>query len=292
MERRKGWNVVAACAAFLVACGGSSDPQTVCTHAAVPATGPGDVSQYFPVEVGRTWTYQTCCDGPGTHVVTVGAPTTLQGEQVSQLEYTWTINPYSGGVESGSGVDRYAVRPAGVYLVSSTDASSPVEKALPLLVLPFPVQLPEETLQVTCTHVRVSEGGTVVDADLSVSFMSVSTGLDMTVSGSLEFTDVAYVFRNVELTMRVGGATVPATIGILDWYAPGVGLIKEEVTMITAGYMGTDAIELSSYAPPPTAGAPAGPAALAAADDRSGPPEDAPGALALRVARRLGLIRR
>lgn len=294
MAKSTRWTVAvaAACSVLLIACGGgSSEEKAVCTHASVPTTGPGDVDHYFPVDVGRTWTYATCCSGPGTQTVTVSTPTTVQGEPVSVFTNTWTIDTYTNGTVSGSGSDAYAVRPAGVYLVSSTDATAPLDQALPFLVLPFPVQVPDQTQQVTCQHLRLAEEGVTFDTDIVVSFRSVVIQPSMTVQAGT-FTDVAYVLRVIELTMRAGGTTTTGEIGVSEWYAPGVGLIKEEATLILEGGMWTDGIELTSYAPLSTVGAPTGIRSLAVATDRAVPFSRSPEELALRVARRIARIYR
>jgi hypothetical protein len=277
--------VAVACSAILAACGGgSSEEQAGCTHASIPSSGPGDVDHYFPVEVGRTWTYDSLDPslGPGTKDVTVGSPTIVQGQPASVFTTTWTA-----GTQSGEASDVYAVRPAGVYLVSSTDEISPLDQALPELVLPFPVLVTSAMQQVTCKHLQFVEEGTTIDSDIVVyvSINSLYPSLDMNAG---TFFSVAEVLTSVDLVMRSSGTTVTGHIMHVRYYAPQVGMILSSTSAEISGY--TSPIEdlwLRSYTTPSPDAVPVGPRTLAAVTDRSIPSPKSPEEVALWVARRL-----
>lgn len=291
MADRSRWTVAvaAACSVFLAACGGGrSEEKAGCTHAAVPTSGPGDVDHYFPVDVGRTWTY-AFNDGysQGTQTMTVGNPSTVQGEPVSVFTYTFTT-----ATESGSGSDAYAVRPAGVYRVSSTDAASPAGQILPILVLPFPVQVTNPIQQVACQHLQFVEEGVTFDTDI-VASVGISVIQPAITVPAGTFTNVAHVQATINLTMRAQGSTIQAVIYVTDCYAPGVGLISE-FTMITIdGYeVGAETLYLTSYAPLTRVAAPTGTRSLAVVPNRPDPSADTSEELALRLARRLARMYR
>ncbi len=293
--------VAAACSVLLGACssdgGGSTEPQGVCTHAAVPASGPGDPQHYFPVDVGRTWTYEaTESTGPftppvflGTLTVTVGDPTTFRGEPVSV--FTDVLTSPRG--QKTSGTDTYAVRPAGVYLVAAADVDPPVDQALPELVIPFDVEL-TQTAAVTCQHLRFAIEGETFDVDLVEWVWPIATVAEMTVSAGT-FTDVGVVTAQLEMTLRGQGQTIGGHIEASDWYAPGVGLIHEVVHVTARCYgctVSLDILDLTSYAPVSTVTAAVGPGALDLATALSVPPADPLEALAQRAARRIARLYR
>jgi hypothetical protein len=222
---------LAAALSLLAACGGGSkEPAASCTHEATSTTGPGDVDHHFPVEVGRTWTYVTSDeDGLGTRTVTVVAPGELAGEPVSVFEVTWVTTTFTSQRQSGTLVDRYAVRPGGVSLLarSSSEGDDPVlDQLLPRRVVPFPVQASTPVKQATCTNLRLPADGATVYADV-VEYLSIQTvHPTYTIEPLGAFSNVAEVWTRLELTLRSGGQTVPGWIQNTSYYAPGVGLIS------------------------------------------------------------------
>ncbi len=239
--------VVAACAVYVTGCSGGSSPAAEvapsCNHAPIPATGPGDLDHYFPVDVGRTWTYDVRDNAGviGTQTVTVASPTTVDGEPVSVFANAWTI-----GTENGSGTDAYAVRPAGVYLVASTGATAPLDQTLPALVIRFPVQdATEQTEQVACQNLRyVDETGTHVTDLVERVWTSGVLPTDTFVKAGA-FAGAVLVSRHIQLT----DGDVEIWVG--DYYAPGVGLILEQAGFYAGGVaVGATGLELTSYTAP------------------------------------------
>lgn len=291
MANRSRWTVAvaAACSILLAACGGGrTEEKAGCTHAAVPTIGPGDVDHFFPVDVGRTWTYASN-DGysQGTQTVAVGNPSTVQGEPVSVFTYTFT-----SGAESGSGTDEYAVRPAGVYRVSTTDAAPPAGQILPILVLPFPVQVTNPIQQVACQHLQFVEEGVTFDTNIVESVGIPAIQLAITVPAGT-FTNVAQIQATIDLTMRAQGSTIKAVINVTDCYAPGVGLISEFIMTTIDGYeVGAETLYLTSYAPLTSVAAPTGTRSLAVVPNRSDPAANTSEELALRLAHRPARISR
>lgn len=280
MAKTTCWTAAAAaCSILIAACGGGGgDPPSGCSHVAAPATGPGDLSHYFPVDVGRSWTYEgrdITYGSPGTllgtAIVTVGAPGTVNGEPVSIFT-------------SGTTSAEYAVRPVGVYEVSSV-SDPPLDQALPLLVLPFPVQVSAPVQVVACQHLPMVEQGQTLDVDLAVSVDVAAIQPTMTVAAGT-FTNVAQVDRVADMTVRAGGQSASGTLIVNTFYAPGVGRILERSLMTIRGStVENTRVELMSYAPLARLSAAA--PSLAVASERSTPAAGSPEERLLRVARRL-----
>jgi hypothetical protein len=275
--RRSGVVALVAVAAALVSCSGGGgdgkgDPAPGCTHASVPATGPGDPLNYFPSEVGWTWTYRIQSTGGLT-------ATSVTGTQPygSELASVFT---------SGSSIELIVERPAGAYVLADLTATPPEDQLYPALVLPYPVAGTPATEQVRCTSLAVgdldSDGKT--DFEDVVATLQVFSALETIQVEAGSFTNLAHAQQIAYVTVRTSAhGSIAVTVTQDDWYAPGVGRVFSAIHASGGGITDSDQMALSSWTTPPA------PAKLGLArESLAGPGERVPGLAerALRVARK------
>lgn len=221
--------LVAAFAAGLAACsgGGGNDsiPAGTCQRAAIPSTGPGDTLNYFPSEVGRTWTYLN--ESSGASVLVTVSGTQVVGSETASLFTSTTAG-------SATAPELVVKRPAGVYVLSDPSAEPPFDQLYPSLVLPFPVTPMPETEQATCRALDVGdldEDGKVDHADITLTLRVYSVTETATITAG-SFVDVAHVqsiARIKATTTSHGSIDMVATED--DWFAKGVGRVVSKVTI-------------------------------------------------------------
>jgi hypothetical protein len=237
--------------------GGGSDgpPAPGCTHAASPATGPGDTLNHFPSEVGWSWTYRN----------TSGQLQTLSvnGTQVMGTE---TAAVFSTG-------ELVVERPSGAYVLADPTVEPPLDQLYPTLIMPFPVAVTAATEQGRCTSIGLGDvdgDGKADAADLSSTLQVLSTADTATVEAGA-FTGVAHLQQVVTITVRTtasGSAT--ATVTQDDRFAPGVGLVSRSIGS-SPPIFAPESLALVSYTPPAPAAKLAAAEALSAAPLVSAP---------------------
>jgi len=221
------WAVIAL--ALSTACGGDDSSGGTCTRAPVPATGPGDALGYFPVEVGRTWTYSNQSGTtllPETTTISVSGTEVVDGETV----YLFTSSNPDDGTEL------VAKRAAGVYALADPSVEPPLDQMYPSLLLPFPVAPATRQQLVRCSDIDLGdldEDGEVDRGDIQAGLTVYSVTEPATViAGS--FT-TAHVYTDVTMTVRASSVGTVMLDGIEDdWYAPGVGLVLS-LFQVTSG---------------------------------------------------------
>lgn len=230
--------------AFAVACsgggGGDSPPAPGCTRAPEPTSGPGDTANYFPSEVGWTWTYRVQSSG---QLETMSVTAT-------QLVGTETAAVFTTGTD----VELVVERPWGAYLLAGGPVTPPLDQLYPSLLLPFPVAVTPAAELGRCTALNPGDvdGDRRDDAaDEVVTFAVVSvTDTAQVEYGS--FTEVAHVQQVAYVTFRTtSSGTLTATLTQDDRFAPGVGRISSSLTLQVGGYLESDAMSLVSFTAPP-----------------------------------------
>jgi hypothetical protein len=198
--------------AFLAACGGGGGggggtSATTSGNVAAPASGPGDVSAYYPLTVGSNWLYdetQTDSKGATTYgqasVSNTGTQTVL-GATVSAFSLSSTVpgftphNQYYGA--SGGGVTFYG----------TTDPSDPLTNHMvPYAQLLFPVAAGP------VSHVVAS--GWTIGTDSANSPITTTIDQQIAVAGFETVTVNAGVFANAAkvVTTTTGTANDARTV--------------------------------------------------------------------------------
>jgi hypothetical protein len=194
--------------------GGDPPPAPGCTHAASPATGPGDTLNYFPSEVGWSWTYRNASGLLQTLAVT---GTQVVGTEVAAV--------FSSG-------ELVVERPSGVYVLADPTVAPPLDQLYPTLVIPFPVAATAAVEQGRCTSLDIGDvdgDGKADVADL-VSTLQVLSATETAQVEAGAFTSVAHLLQFVTITVRTtASGSASATVMQEDRFAPGVGLISRAI---------------------------------------------------------------
>ena len=280
-----------ALVATATACGSGSPkpPAGGCVRAAIPTTGPGDVSNHFPARVGSTWSYSVDA-GAGT------VTRTVTGTQPAGAE---TASVFSSSSPGSTTVELVVKRPSGVYVLADASVDPLLAGTYPSLVLPFPVAVTAATQQATCTNLDVGDAdgdGKADRADLTSTLRVFSVNETVVVAAG-NFIDVAHVQTDITMTVRATAAGTLTVQGVQDdWYAKGVGQLVSSMMLTIPGY-GSDSqtMSLVTYtitpamapigAPEPLV-SPGGPASLAPSGGRAR--RASLEELVLEAARRLG----
>lgn len=236
-------------AAVLAGCGGGGGGSEAASDTPIDNTGPGDVSNHFPMAVGDRWVYhKTGSDGTDTFKADYVAETrTVQGlsAAVSRRQ-----DVASGQVEAG---DEYYVKTGhGVYSLSpDTSPASLVYGLSRVEVLRFPLQPGTQHVSVDQTDL---DFGSDLDGDGRNERLSarVQTTVEATESVTVSagtFANAARVVTVVKetVTLSHNSQTLSGTITFTDWYAPGVGLVKNRQVGVYPYETVTDELELVAY---------------------------------------------
>ncbi len=265
---------VVACVLASSCSSGASDPGPTpgCTRPTGSAAGPGDTQNYFPSEVGWSWTYRVLSTG-------LLSTTSVSGTQTVGSEVASVFT-------TGSTLEYIVERPSGAYVLSSSGAAPPFDQLYPSLILPFPVVVTPATQTVNCTSLDVGDldgDGRSDVADVVATIAVLEVADTITVEAGT-FANLAHAEQYALLTVRsTSHGSVSITMTQDDWYGPGVGRVRSAVTVSGGGTSDTDSMGLVSYTPPvPVIGKPAGPGELSSAPADAAP---APLERALRLAR-------
>ncbi len=228
---------VAALASCSGGSGGDSPSAPSCSRPAVSTTGPGDALDYFPNEVGWSWTYYGAETGSVTWTVT---GTVAVGNETASV---WSTG------------ELVVERPSGAYALSDATVEPPLDQLYPLLLLPFPVATTAAADQGECTSISVGDSdgdgkGDTVDMVATMQVLSV-TETAQVMAGS--FTDVVHVQQVMHVTNHLSAlGTVAETITQDDWFAPGLGLVVRRLEDSAPPYFDDVAsFQLASFTRPP-----------------------------------------
>lgn len=250
MMRDLGRLLATILAATLAACsgGGGSDsiPAGTCQRAAIPSTGPGDTLNYFPSEVGRTWTYRN--ESSGATVLVAVSGTQVVGSETASVFTSTTVG-------SAPAPELVVKRPAGVYVLSDPSAEPPFDQLYPSLVLPFPVAVMPASTQATCRALDVGDldgDGKADHADITVTLAVFSVSETATIAAG-SFVEVAHVqtLASIKATTTAAG-TLDMVATEDDWYAKGVGRVLSlvKITIPTLAVSESVTTSLQSWTVP------------------------------------------
>jgi hypothetical protein len=256
--------VLFASALLLAACGGGAGQQPGGDNGAQEpvAEQPTDTPEppslcdheFFPVEVGATWTYSVTGTGfdSFTYTDSVSAVrddgftlTSAFPELTRTQEWACSTEglaalEYGGGASaslSGSGLDA---------TFETTSASG--------ISLPANLAVGDTWTQAFVLEGDMNiEGGMTASATGDVNYAAEAVSMETinVPAGSFEAIKIQYN-TTFNVVAEVAGLSVPVTIsGVSNaWYAPGVGLVRIEDNMDFMGSAVTSAIELTSYSVP------------------------------------------
>lgn len=251
----------------LVACGGGGGSEPIpggtCNRAGARTTGPGDALNYFPAEVGRSWTYRQESTGL-TGTVSVTGTQVVAGE---------TAAVFTSGTTGSTITENELIvkRPGGVYLLSS-QSSEPfgLDQIYPSLLLPFPVAPMPLTEQANCRALDVGDldgDGKADHADVVVSLQVFAMGETASLATGF-FSDLAHAQTVAQVTVTgTGGQKVTVAVTQDDWFARDVGRILSlmKLTNIAAAFSQSSTTSLLSWSLPGAQAVPSSAQALAVA---------------------------
>jgi hypothetical protein len=190
-------------------------------------TGPGDIGNYFPIVQGASWTYK------GTDIINSSAPTaftnvmTVSGTQ-NVNGVTTTVFSESNPLNTGTpDTSLLQMTNRGVY--EWTDVASGT-LSNPYYILQFPIRLGALFKQLDNVHLAAWG-----DLDGDGINEAATVNSEATVAGFENITVVAGAFSNaakVITTAKFSGSISSngtgylVTITMMEWYAPGIGLVK------------------------------------------------------------------
>lgn len=240
----------AACAAatLIAGCGGGGGGAEA-SSPPIETAGPGDVALHFPMAVGDRWVYRkTSSDGTDALKADFMAETrTVQGltAVVSRRQ-----DVASGQIEAGDGY--YTKTGRGVYaLASDLSPASGWYGQSRVEVLRFP-------LEPGTQHVPVDQTDLDFGADLDGDGRNerLSARVQTTVEATEPVTVSAGTFANAArvvtvvketVTLSRNNQTLSGTTTYTDWYAPGVGLVRNREVGVYPDQTFTDELELVAY---------------------------------------------
>lgn len=218
----------------------------------MPAVGPGDPSNYFPMTMGSTWTYSGTDSINGsipvsyTNISTITGTKTINGTPA----IVWhDSNPWNAGAE-----DSYYLKDSnGLIYLGSND----INDILDSQIIPYwPVKFPltAGSNHVLCDKTNLNFG---VDADYdgvnetfdvysTVTVMSSSETVTVPAGAFMNSVKIELdIFYTVTLSKTKAQAFVTQTDTI--WAAPGVGIVKMSSVVAGGGVSYTTIEELTSY---------------------------------------------
>lgn len=212
---------------LLSACGGGGETETAPTAAS---------SSYFPAAVGNRWVYLASsgdsAEPPRLELVEVSGNADVQGTSAVVLR---SFNAADG---SDIGVEYLSVTDAGVARLPDP-ALQPGDRAIPAMdLLRFPLVVGSSYEQMNKTFdIGADYDGDGVHESLRIVSQVSVVGMESVQTDAAVFADAAHV-RTVVVqtgTYSAGGAPFISTATVDGWYAPGVGLVREDTVTTSSG---------------------------------------------------------
>jgi hypothetical protein len=220
--------------------GGGGGPGTGALGNTLPPTsGPGDTQQYFPDATGDAWYYDSVQTPVGAsevrslESVLVTGPTTVMG--VSARVFEDTVY----GSDSAAGDDYYFKNSGGVAYVGSNATGDTFSAAFaPYIVGLFPLAVG--------TVANITKNGVSLGADVDGDGIADTADLTLK-AGVVGFETLAVDFASfanaVKTATTIDGnvilssthASVPFSSTVTQWNAPGVGMLKQTLTVTLQG---------------------------------------------------------
>ena len=238
-----------AMAMLLTGCGGGGSSTTSPVESPIETAGPGDAGHHFPMAVGDRWIYRKV-NSDGTDALKadfVAETRTIQGHTAAVSRRQ---DVASGQIEDG---DEYYVKTGhGVYSLSPDTSPASLAYGLSRVeVLRFP-------LQPGTRHVPVDQADLDLGVDLDGDGRSerLSARVQSTVEATESVTVTAGTFANAArvvtvlketVTLSRNSQTLSGTVTFTDWYAPGVGLVRNRQVSVYPNETITDELDLVAY---------------------------------------------
>jgi hypothetical protein len=224
--------------------GGGGGGPTVTGNGFAPSTGLGDTSAYFPVGAADTWQYDYSTTDPratsptGVLSVSVNGSKTVQGASATVFTQSASNNP-------GASYDRYfGVTAGGVTDLGNTDSGDTISPLIiPYVDLLFPVQ----------TGTISTVVGTNLPAGKDASGNAVTLDLTQTIANTMietvdvpagTYTNAMRQVTTVNATAHDNGQSAPITGTETTWLVPGIGIVKDTTSVMSAAQTISSDVEL------------------------------------------------
>lgn len=236
-------------AALIAGCGGGGGSSSAVGDTPIDTAGPGDVGNHFPMAVGDRWVYRkTSSDGTDALKADFIAETrTVQGlsAAVGRRQDIAT-----GQIEDGD--EYYAKTGHGVYSLSPDTSPASLTYGLSRVeVLRFPLQPGTQHVSVDQVDLDFGED---LDGDGRNERLGVraQTNVEATEAVTVSagtFPNVARVVTVLKetVTLSRNNQTLTGSITFTDWYAPGVGLVRNRQVSVFPNLTVTDELELVAF---------------------------------------------
>jgi hypothetical protein len=226
----------AAMVVQLVGCSGGGGGS--CRRSAPSTSGPGDVSNYFPLSVGSRWTYETLdTSNPYStqrsrwSVEVTGTRPTGSGTAV-----VFVATPADGTSPPEEAL--FASGPSGVTEFATPTDGPPLDQIYPFQVITFPLEAGSAFEQFSCSGLNYGQDvdgdfrNEVLDARSTVTVVGEETVL--VPAGNFVAMRVDTLVTMTLHATRGQTQTVSGTQSV--WYVPGVGRVRSSSTMSNGGY--------------------------------------------------------
>ncbi|WP_338416088.1 hypothetical protein [uncultured Sphaerotilus sp.] len=240
---------VLALVTVLTGCGGGGGGDS---SGETPAAGGGDPTNLYPLAVGNRWIWQktNSVSGVSTKIDEITRLATVQGTEVHVLQRR---DAMTGQPEYGE--ELRLKTDAGVFeLARSTAAADLLLGLRRIELLRFP-------LKAGMSHVALDQTGLDLGSDLdgdgvneryAVRAQVTVSGVETVTVPAGTFPDAVHVVTVVRETVTLSrssplAATPTSTTTYDDWYAPGIGLVKNSELSVYPSGQERDSLELIDY---------------------------------------------
>lgn len=213
-----------------------------------PDSGPGDESQYFPIAQGNVWSFNyTTYD---SDAIAASAIVGLKVNGTKALQgVTGTILRRTDPTLQSGGYDQYFyVNHGGVSLLGTSDSSDTITPQIaPYAELLFPVQVgPVSTVTAVNLPFGRDSSGNTVTVDLTQTISNAAIESVDVPAGS--FTNALRQTTSVNAPAHDRGQSSPSVSdNQIIWMVPGIGEVKEQVSISGGATTTTSYSELRGY---------------------------------------------
>ena len=237
-RRAAGGILVAGFALLFGGCSGGN----ACRLSGPTASGPGDVSNHFPVTVGSKWYYEVTqvpvSAGPsGPRLIRVDVTGTRPVGGTTASVFTATALDGSSAPEEAL----FAKGPSGVTEFAGPSVAPPLDRLYPHQVLTFPLEAGSSFEQASCTGLDYGREHVDIRSVVTV------TGEESIIVPAGTFTTTRV---DTHITMSVhatGGASARVDGTQSDWYAPGLGRVRSSTTISDGVSTSSQDLALKGY---------------------------------------------
>jgi len=254
LRKRLPGGILLTTLALALACssggsGGSGSGTTGTGYGLAPATGPGDVSAFFPAAAGDTWLYNTVSTGAQARTQTGLGRIEVTGTQPF-LGHQATVFRQTSLGSTGYLDNYYLASPGGVTFLGNNDATDWLTASMsPHVWLLFPVA--------AGTVADFTRSDCAIGEDLDGDGQSETITVHVNVAVNFEtvsvpagtFPGAARIASTYTGSVRGSrdGTTVPFNATDTFWSAPGVGPVKNVQTASAGGLDAQATAELRGW---------------------------------------------